>query len=148
MNENSSQQSVVDAEHLRLLSLFHYIAGGINLAISLLIALQMVFFYGIMNQFIMGEMHRPFPRHGNFGPAIFEFILFVIVIFMILFIVFSILQILSGTYLKARKNRIFSFVIAIISLLSFPYGTILGVMTLIVLNRISVIELYKSETNQ
>jgi hypothetical protein len=65
-----------------------------------------------------------------------------IVLFFI-FIAFGIAQLLSAKFLRAKKYRIFSFTIAILNILSFPYGTILGVMTIIVLSRSSVIAMYQ-----
>jgi len=50
----------------------------------------------------------------------------------------SIAIILSGRHMKRRTGYMFSFVVACISCLSVPIGTILGVLTLIVLNRPSV----------
>lgn len=45
---------------------------------------------------------------------------------------------LSGHYIRKRKNRIFSFIIAGINCMQFPLGTALGVFTFIVLTRESV----------
>jgi hypothetical protein len=68
-----------------------------------------------------------------------------IFIFVIMLVV-GILELLSGKFIKAKKHRNFSYVIAIINLLSIPYGTILGIMTLTVLGKNSVKELYFRNT--
>jgi hypothetical protein len=48
----------------------------------------------------------------------------------------------SGRFLKQRKNYTFSFIIACFSCAAFPFGTILGVFTIIVLSRDSVKRIY------
>ena len=50
---------------------------------------------------------------------------------------------LSGLYLKRREKRMFSFVLAAILCAFMPVWTILGVFTLLVLSRESVIALYE-----
>jgi hypothetical protein len=49
---------------------------------------------------------------------------------------------LSGHYIRKRKNRMFSFIIAGINCMQFPLGTALGVFTFIVLTRESVKMVY------
>ena len=53
---------------------------------------------------------------------------------------------LSGHYIRKRKNRIFSFIIAGINCMHFPLGTALGVFTFIVLTRESVKMEYSANT--
>ena len=54
----------------------------------------------------------------------------------------GILLLMSGRFLGRHEHHTFSFVIAILSCLNMPLGTILGVFTLIVLSRSSVKALY------
>jgi hypothetical protein len=60
----------------------------------------------------------------------------------LLLVIFGILQIVCGYYLRKRRNRLFIFVIAIIQLIEIPYGTILGIFSIMVLSRITVKELF------
>lgn len=53
-------------------------------------------------------------------------------------VILCVCNILSGHYIRKRKNRIFSFIIAGINCMQFPLGTALGVFTFIVLTRESV----------
>jgi hypothetical protein len=81
--------------------------------------------------------------NSNELDATFLTIFFYLWLVILLFVVtFGILEILSGRFIKLRKRRTFSFIIAIINLLSIPYGTLLGIMTIIVLSRNSVKEIY------
>jgi|GEM_PF-2627054 len=50
----------------------------------------------------------------------------------------AVVHFLSAVWIKKRKNRVFSIVVAAISLANTPFGTALGVCTLIVLLRESV----------
>ena len=58
------------------------------------------------------------------------------------FVASGILNVISGFYLRARKGRTFSLVVAGFNCLHIPAGTVLGVFTTIVLLRDSVRELY------
>src|SRR5690606_34060603 len=54
-------------------------------------------------------------------------------------------NLLSGLWIRARKNRVFSLVVAGLNCLQVPFGTVLGVFTILVLARDSVRELYDAE---
>lgn len=56
----------------------------------------------------------------------------------------GILNLVSGLCIRARKHRTFTMVVAGINCLHFPFGTVLGVFTLIVLIRESVREMYEA----
>ena len=47
-------------------------------------------------------------------------------------------NVLSGLYIRKRKNRMFSFIVAGMNCLQVPFGTALGVFTFIVLSRVPV----------
>ena len=49
---------------------------------------------------------------------------------------------LAGLYLKKRKNRTFIMVVAGINCLQIPFGTVLGVFTIVVLSRPAVTNLF------
>jgi hypothetical protein len=59
----------------------------------------------------------------------------------------AISTIFSGRFLSRHKKYWFSFVIACILCLFAPFGTILGVFTIIVLSRQSAKELYESSSD-
>jgi hypothetical protein len=50
--------------------------------------------------------------------------------------------IISGRFLNQRRHYMFSFVVAAISCLQVPFGTLLGIFTIIVLSRQSVKAIY------
>ena len=56
----------------------------------------------------------------------------------------AVLNMLSGLFIQKRTNRTFSLVVAAINCLCFPFGTILGVFTFVVLLRTSVRDGYQA----
>ena len=60
------------------------------------------------------------------------------VVFFIAFIVLAVLKFKVATSLKRRQSRTFCLVVAAISCLEVPYGTVLGVFTFMVLGRDTV----------
>jgi amino acid permease len=63
-------------------------------------------------------------------------------LFFIFWQAISISVIVSGRFLKQRKNYLFSFILACLACAAFPFGTILGVCTIIVLSRPAAKALY------
>jgi hypothetical protein len=121
-----------DTEHLRLLSLFHYIRGGIGAFVSC------IFIIYIFMGLILTASARLF--HTNNGPPAAVGLIFVVIgsAAVILGWTWAALTIYAGRCLAQRKHRIFCMVIAGINCLFLPYGTILGIFTLVVLQRPSV----------
>ena len=128
-----------DRQHLKLLSIFHYVLGGIIAFLSLFFLIH--FFMGI-NIITSSEL---FPMEWSGEPPPKEFgYLFAAIggTALVLGEALAIAVIFSGRFLRRHKNYWFSFVIACLLCLSVPLGTILGVFTIIVLSRPSVKELY------
>jgi len=145
MDNPEEKQKIIDDEHLKLLSLFHYISGGLTLAFVLFFGAYFLFIYFIITgagfqQEINPAMNTPIPE------AILAILLTVMIIIFILGLLFGVAQIVSGRFMNLRKMRWFSFTVGILNLLSIPYGTILGIFTLTVLGRYSITQQY-SETN-
>jgi hypothetical protein len=127
-----------DIEHLRLISIFHYIVGGIMLLFSFMPLIHV----GMGLLFILS----PNTFSSNRGEQPPEFIgwLFLAIggIFFLFGVSISICVILSGRYIAKRIRYMFSFVLACIECLFVPFGTALGVFTIIVLSRDSVKRIY------
>jgi hypothetical protein len=139
-----SHQSIVDAEHLKLLSIGYMISAGFN-ALFLLFGLFYVFM-GVM----VSEMIRLAPevntKPNQPPPALIGWIFAGIgMVFVTFALTFAILKFCAASKLKHRTSRIFCMVVAGLTCLEFPYGTALGAMTFMVLNRDSIVRLF--ETN-
>lgn len=88
-----------------------------------------------------------YPTNGPPLPKDF-FKIFIWFYFVLGFILVTagVLNLLSGLSLRQRKHRIFSLVVGCLNCLQVPFGTVLGVFTIMVLSRTSVREYY--EDNQ
>lgn len=133
---SAEAQRIVDAEHLRLLALFHYVSGGVTLGFSLFFGIG-VAFMGVMFALMPPPPHGP----GLHGPPLAMLVFFGLV--CALGIVYGILEIVAGRLISRRRRRVFTLVVAIPRLIFIPYGIILSIFTLLVLERTSVKQLYR-----
>ena len=126
-----------DEAHLRLLSIFHYVVGGLTALFSLFPVFHLVM--GLV--FIFAS--EGFFGGGEAPPA---FVGWFFVIFSVLFITagmaLAICIIITGRFLASRSHHLFCVVIGGIECIFMPFGTVLGVFTIIVLMRKSVKELF------
>jgi hypothetical protein len=131
-----------DSEHLRLLSIFHYVVGGIGALFSLFPLIHL----GIGMAFILSPETFVDSNSGNQPPAFIGYI-FVIVGAVIIIVgeTLAFSTIYSGVQIRKRQKYMFSFVLACILCVFIPFGTVLGVFTIIVLSRDSVKKLYARE---
>jgi hypothetical protein len=128
-----------DGEHLRLLSIFHYVVGGL-LALFACIPLIHVAIGAMFllhpDAFNKGQP-QPFPSQ-IFG-LMFMMIggVFVLGGWLVAALIFT-----AGRFLGRHKHHTFCVVIAALSCVFFPFGTALGVFSLLVLLRPSVKEMF------
>lgn len=132
------RQRIRDEEHLKLLSIFHYVSGGLT-AFSGLFPLIYV---------IMGALFLTLPvSHSADDDLVLRSMGSIVMVFGVLFssvfMIFAAMKLYAGYCLSRRKNRVYCLVVAGISLIGFPFSTILGIFTLIVLLRDSVRELFE-----
>ena len=137
--DEESRQSILDAEHLRLLALGYRISAGLSALFSLLGLLYIalgVFFAAIIPKLPQGR--------GGPPPPAFIGILFGLIgaAFMVVSLAMAAAKFFTARCLDRRTGRTFCQVVAVISCLGIPYGTILGAFTFIVLSRPSVRELF------
>lgn len=127
-----------DVEHLRLLSIFHYILTGLAGLCSFFPAIYLVMGIAMLSGLIKGDKGEP-------APAVVGWVFVAIALIGILLaLAYATLLCLAGRYLSKRKHRTFCFVVAGLSLLFAPLGTALGVFTIIVLMRDSVRLLFET----
>jgi len=122
-----------DLEHLKLLTIFHYVVAGI----TALFALFPIFHLGF-GIFILAAPEAF--QDGSDAPPEFLGWMLIGVAAVIIAIGWTLAALIftAGRNLARRKRYTFCFVIAGLECLLMPYGTVLGVFTIIVLMRESV----------
>lgn len=124
-----------DLDHLRLLSIFHYVVGGLAALFSLFPFLHLA----------MGIAMVTDRLHTSDQPeaALFGWFFIALASMMIVCgLAFSASLILAGRFLMRRVHYTFCFVMAALACVFVPFGTILGVFTIVVLARPTVKELF------
>jgi len=130
-----------DTEHLRLLAIFHYVAAGLAAFFSFFPLLYAT----IGGIFIFVSRHGT-PKPGEELPPEFVGWIFVglgLVLFL-LGIAMAICILIAGRCLSRRKAYSFALVVACIECLFIPFGTILGVFTIVALSRESARALFST----
>jgi hypothetical protein len=128
-----------DQEHLALLKLGFYIMAGFNglCALFTLIYIGMGIFFAFgLPQATPPGLDPRFMGALLIGMGLTFFLLGIAATFLTYF---------AGRSLGERRRRIFCMVVAGVLCLSLPFGTMLGVCTIIVLNRPSVKELFEGK---
>lgn len=145
MSEELIRQSIIDEEHLKLLSLGYMISAATSAFFSMFGLMYVMI--GMAVGAAISHSHE-FAAHTGQEPPAFIGWMFAgigLVVFLLM-IVLAAVKFRAGSCLKKRKSRTFCMVVAGISCLEFPYGTVLGVFTFIVLGRESVARLFNSRT--
>src|SRR6266581_2837394 len=121
-----------DKEHLRLLAIFHYIVAGLAAFFSFFPLL-----YTTIGAIFIFVARHGTPKPGEDLPP--EFLGWIFVglgsFLFLLGITMAICILIAGRCLSRRKYYSFTLVMACIECLFIPFGTILGVFTIIVLSR-------------
>lgn len=127
-----------DEEHLRLLAIGHYVFGGFVALFSCFGLLYV--FIGLVMTAAAATARRPDAAPPVVVGMIFTLIGGLITIFGV---TFGALLVLVGRSLTARRRHFFCIVMSAIACLSMPFGTLLGVFTIIVISRPAVLALFR-----
>ena len=130
-----------DKEHLRLLAIFHYVVAGL----AALFSFFPLLYTTVGAIFIFAARHGT-PKPGEEPPPEFIGWIFAIVgsLLFLLGVAIAICILIAGRSLAKRTRYWFALVVACIECLFIPFGTILGVFTIIVLSRESVKALFST----
>ena len=125
-----------DAQHLMLLSVFHYLMAGLTTLGGFITAA-----YFVLVGYVMTSVVPSMPASAGSPPppaAVGWFVGAFGALISLMILAFAVLHFLCGRWIAARRNHTFCFVVGCISCISFPLGTVLGVFTIMVLQRPSV----------
>ncbi|MGO1073032.1 hypothetical protein [Lysobacter sp. CA199] len=128
-----------DASHLRVLGIFYYIFAGLNV-------LSVVFVAFFVTLAASTSAMAPAVAESSAGlPATDKFLVIMLPIFVLvgLFsLLVGVLQFMTARRLRDRRGSGFCQIVAGLTCLSVPFGTVVGVFTFIVLARPSVKALF------
>jgi len=132
MNETSPPLPAPSEDHLRLLSVFHYVFAGFALLGMGFLALH----YGLMSQ-VMDSAH--WENQANPPPeGFFDFFVWFYLAMGLMMLLGLVLNVVAARSLRARRHWMFCAVVAGLNCIQVPVGTVLGVFTLVVINRAPV----------
>jgi hypothetical protein len=123
---------------VKLLAIFHFVFGGLAfVGIGFLCVHYAIMHTVFSNPDIWKSQPQIMPPKA-FLDAFIWFYLFM----GALLLTGLVLNVLSGMFLLQKRNRLFSLIIGGLNCLQIPFGTALGVFTILVLSRDSVRQLY------
>ncbi|MGA8873050.1 MAG: hypothetical protein WA434_03590 [Candidatus Acidiferrales bacterium] len=142
MSDASVRQSIIDEEHLKLLSICYMISAAISACFSM-IGLMYAGMGAVVSEAMKHAPELATDTANAPPPALIGWIFGAVgvVVFLVL-ITMAGLQLGVAFSLKKRKARTFCMVVAAFECLGVPYGTLLGIFTFIVLGRDSVTRLF------
>jgi hypothetical protein len=127
-----------DLEHLRLLSIFHYVVGGL----AAMFALFPIFHLAIGIGMVSGRFPDPTEQRDM---ELFGWLFVAMAaMWIVAALTFAVSVILAGRFLARRTHYTFCFIVAALSCAFIPFGTILGVFTIVVLVRPGVRQLFEA----
>lgn len=128
-----------DEEHLRLLSIFHYVVAGLSCFFSLFPVMYMAI--GVF--MLCGKFDA---AHQDPGAQGIGWVFIAIgSVFFLAGLGFAVCVALAGRFLGRRRHYIFCMVMAAVTCMFMPFGTVLGVFTIIVLQKETVRQLFGRE---
>ncbi len=126
-----------EKEHLRLLSIFHYVWGGITLVSSFLALPYIGMGFWALRSPDM------FEADGDMSAVVFGWMFLGFgLLFLVSGLIYGVVVIVSGRCLAKHKGYWLSFGVACLECLMMPIGTALGIFTLLTLSKDTVKALY------
>ncbi len=136
-----TEQQKKDSDNINLLSIFQFIFAGLTLVSLAFLYLHYLF----MHEFLMKSEVWKQMNMNITQQQLFAIVIGFYWVAGVLMFICSLLNVLSGIFMRQRKARVFSLVVAALNCLHIPLGTLLGIFTLVILSRYSVAELYRTK---
>ena len=132
------RQQILDEEHLKLLRIGYFVSAGINAVFSLFF----VFYAFIGLMFVFREPAHP--SAPNQMPPEAGYLFMGVGVFMTVFsLCLAGVKYRVARAIERRRERVFCMVVAAVCCIGVPYGTLLSVLTFIVLGRPTVVDLFR-----
>ncbi len=131
-----------DEQQIRLLSIFHYILGGLTALCSCFPFIHIAVGIAVLSGALDGD------GSGEQVPQVFGWMFILMpAVFVLCGWTLSVCMIIAGRKLSRFRNWLFCIVIAGVECIFMPFGTILGVFTIVVLMRDSVKDLFSANNS-
>jgi outer membrane lipoprotein-sorting protein len=127
-----------DREHVKLLAIFHFVFAGLAVVGIGFLCVHYFIMHTVFSNPDMWKTQQQAMPPKAFLDAFIWFYLFM----GVLLLTGLVINMLSGFFLLQKRNRVFSLIIGGLNCLQIPFGTALGVFTILVLSRDSVRQLY------
>lgn len=134
-------QRKIDAEHLKLLAILHFVLAAMSLVGMAFLFLHWFFMHTFIGNPELWKNQKGGPPPEQFF-AVFQWFY---VFFGAFILTGGVTNVISGWMILKRRTRVFSLIVAALDCMVFPFGTCLGVFTFVVLLRDSVREVYEAE---
>jgi hypothetical protein len=133
-----------DVRYLNLLSIFHLIVGALAGLFSCLPLVNLS-----MGLSAISDIPKSIVQGNVFSPFTFLSIMFILFPIGIVVVgwVFAIAVALNGYYIKTRHWYTYCLVVGGIETIFMPFGTILGVFTIILLTKLEIKALFDQKDN-
>lgn len=129
-----------DLEHLRLLSIFHYVVAGLTALFG------SIFLFHVGMGIAMLRSPETFADPSGPPPGFFPWLFIAMGSAVVLGSwALAAAQVAAGRFLRRHRRHTFCVVVAGIECLLMPFGTVLGVFTIVVLMRDSVKALFGAD---
>ena len=123
-----------DSEHLKLLAIFHYVVAGMTALFACIPFIH--FFMGLA--LATGALGDTDPESRPIGIGL----MVIAGLFILAGWTLAVLIAYAGRSLQTRRRYTYCLVMAGVECIFMPFGTVLGVFTIIVLSRDSVKEIF------
>ena len=133
-----------DTDHLKLLSVFHFVLAGLALLGAVITLVQLFMMNGFFRDFHAVSRSTGVQMDmGGLDPVRLITVWSRLILFFLAGS--ALVHFLCGLFLAMRRHRTFCFLAACFSRLNIPLGLVLGVFTILVLQRPSVRGLFDRE---
>lgn len=129
-----------DQKNLDLLAVFHYIVAGLTALFACFPVIHVIIGFLMATGNLPGEGSPPPPAMGW---------IFIVAGMGVMLIgwTMAVMVLIAGRKLSKRQSRVFCMVIAGLECMFMPFGTVLGVFTIVLLNKDSIIEIFNASAS-
>lgn len=135
---NYDQQRATDQSHLNLLSVFHYVVGGIIALFACMPLIHVALGIAMLTGSLPMNNNSGTPPPPGLDKAFGAIFVIVGALAVLTGWTTAVLNFVAARSLKNRTRRMFILIIAGLNCLFMPFGTVLGVFTFVVMLRPSV----------